>query len=44
MWMEKGEAIESLIVRVGASSPSNAPSLKDLKIESAILGDSGILV
>lgn len=37
-WKAKGEARESLIVRVGTSSPSNAPSLSVLQIESAIFG------
>jgi len=35
-WKAKGEARESLIVSVGASSPSNAPSLSVLQIESTI--------
>ncbi len=32
----KGEAIESLIVRAGACSPSSAPSLSALQMDSAI--------
>jgi hypothetical protein len=35
----KGEERVSLIVRVGDSSPSNAPSRKDLQIDSDIVGD-----
>ena len=33
----RGAARESLIVRVGASSPSNAPSRRVLQIDSAIV-------
>lgn len=32
----KGEAMESLIVRAGACSPSSAPSLSALQMDSAI--------
>lgn len=35
----KGEERVSLIVRVGESSPSNAPSRKDLQIDSDIVCD-----
>lgn len=35
----KGEERVSLIVRVGDSSPSNAPSRKDLQIDSDIVGE-----
>jgi len=36
----KGEERVSLIVRVGESSPSNAPSRKDLQIDSDIVGEA----
>lgn len=35
-WNPKGEAMESLIVRAGACSPSSAPSRSALQMDSAI--------
>lgn len=39
MLKAKGEERVPLIVRVGESSPSNAPSRKDLQIDSDIVGE-----